>query len=116
MSYKPTVCFDFDGVINSYKSGFLGVSCIPDSPVEGIGDAINELRDSGYFVVVQSTRCSTPEGEKAVKDYLTENGIAVDDVTSVKPPAICYIDDRAICFDGNASTLAQKVRDFRPWH
>ncbi len=115
MSYKPTVCFDFDGVINSHKSGFLGVTCIPDPPVEGISEAINELRDSGYFVVVQSTRCSTPAGEKAVRDYLSENGIVVDDVKSTKPPALCYIDDRAVCFKGDASTLLEQVRNFKPW-
>lgn len=33
-----------------------------------------------------------------------------------KPPAIVYIDDRAICFDGNADTLLEKIKKFKPWN
>ena len=40
MSYKPTVVFDFDGVIHSYKSGWRGPENIPDPVVPGIADAI----------------------------------------------------------------------------
>ena len=47
MDYKPTVVFDFDGVIHSYTSGWKGVAEIPDPPVPGIGEAIAELRQLG---------------------------------------------------------------------
>lgn len=113
--YVPTVVFDFDGVIHRYSSGWQGATVIPDPPVPGIADAIAEIREKGYKVVVVSTRCSTQEGIAAVEDYLDENGIVVDGVQMEKPPAICYVDDRAICFDGDASTLAQKIQNFKPW-
>lgn len=115
MSYKPTVVFDFDGVINSYASGWKGIDIIPDPPVEGIRDAIDEIRCMGYKVVVVSTRCADPEGLAAVMMYLSNYGFIVDGVMAEKPPAICYIDDRAICFDGDASSLPEKVKNFKNW-
>lgn len=65
--------------------------------------------------MVVSTRCSTAEGMGAVRRYLRDNGIEVDSVQMEKPPALCYIDDRAIRFDGHPETLAEKVRNFRTW-
>ena len=113
---KKTVVFDFDGVIHSYTSGWKGESVIPDLPVLGIKEAISEIRKAGYEVVVVSTRCATNEGIKAVNKYLLENGIVVDRVCKEKPPAIVYIDDRAICFNGRADELLKKIEQFRPWY
>lgn len=89
---KKTIVFDFDGVIHSYTSGWQGISVIPDPVVPEIQAAINYLRMEGYEVIV------------------------VDDVVAHKPPAICYIDDRAICFDGDALGLIGKIRAFKPWN
>lgn len=113
---KQTVVFDFDGVIHSYTSGWQGVGVIPDLPVPGIKEAIDNIRAAGYEVVVVSTRCSTREGLKAVRDYLWEHRIKVDAVKMEKPPAIVYIDDRAICFDGHPETLLAKIVNFTPWN
>ena len=115
MSYKPNIVFDFDGVIHSYKSGWKGAENIPDPVVPGIADAIRELREIGYRVVVVSTRCSTPKGMGAVRYYLKKNEIIVDDVLMEKPPALCYIDDRAIRFDGHPEKLVEQVVNFRTW-
>lgn len=111
-----TVVFDFDGVIHSYTSGWKGGSCIPDPPVPGIKEAIDNIRAAGYEVVVVSTRCSTEEGAKAIGEYLSKHDICVDDVRKEKPPAIVYIDDRAICFDGHSETLLSKIEHFVPWN
>ena len=113
--YKPTVVFDFDGVIHSYKSGWQGQETIPDPVVPGIVEVIDELRAAGYRVVVVSTRCADPAGKAAVEDYLTENCIAVDGVMAEKPPALCYVDDRAIRFTGRTETLVQQIMDFHSW-
>lgn len=113
---KQTVVFDFDGVIHSYTSGWKGVGVIPDPPVPGIKEAIDDIRAAGYEVVVVSTRCSSQEGAEAIGKYLSNHDICVDDVRKEKPPAIVYIDDRAICFDGNPATLLGKIQAFKPWN
>ena len=113
---KKTVVFDFDGVIHSYSSGWQGVAVIPDPVVPHIQEAINRLRMDGYEVIVVSTRCAYPNGMGAVRRYLRDNHIVVDDVMATKPPAVCYVDDRAICFDGLPETLVEKIRDFKPWN
>lgn len=112
---KQTVVFDFDGVIHSYASGWKGESVIPDPPVSGIREAISDIRNAGYAVAVVSSRCSSESGLAAILRYLENNDIVVDAVMKEKPPAIVYIDDRAICFDGNASSLLEQVRSFVPW-
>ena len=113
-----TVVFDFDGVIHSYTSGWQGTTTIPDEPVPGIKEALKDFRDAGYEVVVVSTRCKTEDGRDAILDYLEKYGMYpyVDMVLMEKPPAVCYIDDRAICFDGHPETLLGKVKTFRPWN
>lgn len=114
--FVPTVVFDFDGVIHSYSSGWQGAAIIPDPPVPGIREAIAEIRAAGYRVVVVSTRCSEAEGKVAVYKYLDEHSIMVDGVYSHKPPALVYIDDRALCFDGNAAGLLAQIKKFKPWY
>jgi hypothetical protein len=38
------------------------------------------------------------------------------DFPKTKPPAFLTIDDRAICFDGDFSTLLSKIEKFKPWY
>lgn len=113
---KKTVVFDFDGVIHSYTSGWKGEGVIPDPPVPGIKEAIAKIRTAGYEVVVVSTRCATEQGYGAIRAWLVDNEIEVDAVKTEKPPAIVYIDDRAICFDGNSEGLLNKISSFEPWY
>ena len=113
---KKTVVFDFDGVIHSYTSGWKGESVITDPPVPRIKEAISDIRLAGYEVVVVSTRCATKEGHEAVRAWLIDNEIEVDAVKTEKPPAVVYIDDRAICFDGNPDNLLNKIIGFEPWY
>ena len=113
-----TVVFDFDGVIHSYTSGWLGETTIPDPPVPGIREALKEIHGAGYEVVVVSTRCATAKGKGAIEAWLYNNGLReyIDKVCKEKPPAIAYIDDRAICFDGHPETLLRKIQNFQPWY
>jgi len=112
MAEDKTIIFDFDGVIHSYESGWISATDIPDPPVKGIKEVIDELRAEGYRIVVVSTRCYEEGGIEAIRTWLEQHGIEVDDVTGRKPPAIVTVDDRAICFDGNAKSLIPKIKRF----
>ncbi|WP_371375440.1 hypothetical protein [Sporomusa aerivorans] len=109
-----TVVLDFDGVIHSYTSKWQGVDVIPDPPVAGIKEAIQDIRRQ-YKVVVVSTRCFQEGGLEAVKAWLDRHEIAVDDVLAHKPPAIVYVDDRALTFDGDTKSLLHKIKTFKTW-
>ena len=112
-----TIVFDFDGVIHSYKSGWQGYECIPDEPVEGIGKVLKELKEKGYEIVIVSVRCIDFFGKTAINSWLELHGLReyIDDITDTKPPALMYIDDRAICFDGNCKSLVDQIENFKPW-
>lgn len=114
MEFKKTIVFDFDGVIHSYKSGWKGVTNIPDGPVSGIKEVIDDLRQD-FKVVIVSTRCFQDGGIGAIREWLNKYKIEVDDVLGEKPPAIVYIDDRAICFNGKTNGLATQIRGFKNW-
>lgn len=115
---KGTVVFDFDGVIHSYTSGWQGEGVANDPIVPGMAEELKRIYTDGYKVVVVSTRCNSRKGMDCVNDYLLNNGVLkyVDLITAKKPPAICYIDDRAICFDGHPEGLLEKIQNFKPWN
>lgn len=109
------IVFDFDGVIHSYKSKWTADDVIPDPPVEGIKEAIEEIRDAGYRVIILSTRCSCASGRAAIEEWLKKYEIVVDDIVKEKPVAKVYIDDRGLRFDGRPETLLEQINHFSPW-
>lgn len=66
-----------------------------------------------YRIVVHSSRCRSTEGRKAVEDWLIKHQIVVDEVCEHKPPAMLYVDDRAVRFRGDWDLLFQEIRQFR---
>lgn len=115
MKGKPTVVFDFDGVIHCYTSGWQGIDIISDPPVEGIREVITKLRKR-YRLIVVSSRCRERKGMQAIQKWLREHHIEVDGVTYEKEPAIVYVDDRALTFNGDPKNLAAEIQNFKPWH
>ena len=112
-SEKKTIVFDFDGVIHRYSKGWQDGS-IYDIPVDGIKEVIDKLRET-YKIVVVSTRTKTKKGRNEVLAWLDEYNIEIDDIMAEKPPAIIYVDDRGINFDGNCKKLLKNIKKFRPW-
>ncbi|MFA7382969.1 MAG: hypothetical protein WC001_05925 [Desulfurivibrionaceae bacterium] len=112
---NKTICLDFDGVIHSYFSGWKGVTNIPDPPTIGCRESICTLRSKGFKVVVHSTRCQTQGGRSAIKDYLAKHDIEIDEICEHKPPAILYVDDRAIQFTGDWDETLVSMDKFTHW-
>jgi hypothetical protein len=116
-----SVYIDFDGVIHSYTSGWLGADEIPDPPiVDGAGrsaiEFLNEVVEQ-YTVVIFTTRAKSPEGIEAIRQWLANYGFAgAEDceITAVKGPGIIYIDDRAWRFRGIFPSL-HTIRYALPW-
>jgi hypothetical protein len=113
--FKKTLAFDFDGVIHSYTSGWKGYTIIPDPPVEGMKELIGELSKK-YEIIIFSARAKDNLGVLAIVDYLKKHQIYFDGVTHIKPMAVCYIDDRAIKFEGDAERLREDISKFKVWN
>ena len=112
---KKTIVFDFDGVIHRYSRGWQD-GTIYDIPNDNIYDVLSELKRKGYEIVVVSTRCAQPGGITAIENWLDKNhlGEYVDKVCKEKPPALVYVDDRAICYDPDATNLVDQIEHFKP--
>lgn len=109
-----TVAIDFDGVIHSMKSGWLGPNVL-EEPVEGAVEAIKTLQADGWEVIIFSARAGTQEGIDAIVSYLEELGLDSLEVTNEKPVASVYIDDRALTFNGNWNETLSKIPAFKTW-
>lgn len=114
--YIPTVSFDFDGVIHSYRSGWKGAAVIPDPPVEGIKEVIEQLISDGLCVVICSSRAESFEGQAAIAKWLKHYGFPTVQIQARKVPSIVHVDDRTICFDGRANHLYEQIINFKPWY
>ncbi len=114
--FKPTVCLDFDGVIHSYTSGWEGATIISDPPVDGIYEALAAIHDD-YYTIICSSRCSLCGGKEAIKDWLEKYNLDqyIDEIAAIKPAAVVYVDDRGLTFDGNATTLYNKIKNFHSY-
>lgn len=113
---KRTIAIDFDGVVHSYESGWLGV--VPtDPPVDEARDAIAAIRAMGFEVHLFTCRAETHAGRRAIHAWLELHGIQVDKVTAIKPHALLYVDDRAARFNGSWKEIVELAQDVpRPWN
>lgn len=119
--YQKRIVFDFDGVIHQYKTPFIDSGIIPDPPVEGIKELIDQLRNNGFTITICSTRASDINGSMAILKFLEKYNISYDEITTIKPIAECYIDDRAIQFNGTLAgyegeSLYEYIKKFKPWN
>ena len=100
-----TIGIDFDGVLHKSSLGFHD-GTIYDSPIEGSLSAIKQLAKK-YKIVVYTAKArpdrpliNDKTGVELVEEWLEKHGVLqyVEEVTAVKPRAVCYVDDRAIEF------------------
>jgi hypothetical protein len=106
---NSTIAIDFDGVIHKYSKGWLDGS-IYDEPNEGCFEALQELFNLGYELVIYTCRANDPVGAEQMAVWMQEqmkktNTAFNFSYTAYKPVAKCYIDDRAIRFLNWRDTL-----------
>jgi hypothetical protein len=137
---KPVLCIDFDGCINSYKSGWQEPHIIPDEPNPGAIEALLGYMED-FCVCIHTSRVNRLNGDadaaltnmKALAVWLVKWGFPAarictfadyqpeglrDDMLNIvrtKPPAQVTIDDRGWTFDGTWPTIEQ-LKAFRPWN
>lgn len=103
---KKTICVDFDGVLNEYngyEEGNLG------EPLSGSQDFIKELREK-YTVIILTSR-----PKEQVIGWLSSNGFPSMKVTNRKLPAVAYISDRAIRFNGSYIQTIYEAVNLKPY-
>lgn len=94
---QKALCIDFDGVLHSYTSGWVGHEEVADGPMPGAVQACQDLAEAGWRLYVLSSR----QHLEPVAKWLHEGGFPPMTLTRVKPIAVAYIDDRAIRFSGD---------------
>jgi hypothetical protein len=112
-----TIAVDFDGVLHSYTSKWENAHTIPDPPVEGAIEWLQEMAEQ-FNVVILTTRGETELGCGAVRTWLIKHGYEGPnlEVTTVKPPALAYLDDRALRFEGPGTFPTTDEIFARPWN
>lgn len=127
MANKPILCLDFDGVLNSYESGWQGATTLPDPPVPGAMEFLDRAVET-FDVQIFSSRSNESGGIDAMKLWLHLALLkAIGDVDprvnqifaaikwpTEKPPAFVTIDDRAIQFTGVFPTIPE-LKGFHTW-
>lgn len=127
---KPTICLDFDGVVHQYRSPWQAATIIPDDVTDGFFEWA-ERAAPHFTIAIYSSRSKEPGGREAMMLWLhaqrkkwrlgggkseTDNPVAFD-FPAHKPPAVLYIDDRALRFDGDWSALDPvALLAFKPWN
>ena len=103
---RVTICVDFDGVLNNYTHYDENDLFTPRKGAKAFIDTLNKK----YNVVILTSR-NTGKVKKWIKKYKFE----VEDVTNIKIPALCYIDDRAIKFNGSFSQVLAELENYRTY-
>lgn len=109
---SKVIAIDFDGVIHSFENGF-GDGTVYGTLIEGASDAIIEL-STKYDIVIYTAKAKPDRplvngktGIELVSEWLDKHNLLqyIKDITSEKPRAICYIDDKGIRFENWSQTL-----------
>ena len=105
ISRNEVVCIDFDGVLNESEGPYQGGNHC-GKPIRQGMNLLRMIIAHGYQPVILTAR----KGTDSVAEWLGTHGFSGLMVTNHKVPAIAYIDDRAIHFDGSSAlSIFKKV-------
>jgi hypothetical protein len=120
--YSFVVAIDFDKTLAGEASyPFAG------DPIPGAREALEALKSAGAYIIIWSCR-NNPEAMtelsreversgnpmQVMKDWLDKHGIPYDEIdlgVRGKPKADFYVDDKAVPFDGNWSSVVEMIAD-----
>jgi hypothetical protein len=114
------VMIDFDKTIYKYSKGY-GDGTLSDEPFKDAKQVIDWLKNKGFEIVIFTTRASKENSMETggnhnkeiqnIENWLKDNGIYFDRITSDKLAADFYIDDKAITIiDGNWKSVLKAVK------
>ena len=104
---RGTVVVDLDGTICEHRFPDFG------TPVSGAREALQRLKEAGFWIIIHSVRTSseyreseeydpTVHSPEAVSDYLERHQIPFDEIwMHDKALAVAYIDDRGMRLVGD---------------
>jgi hypothetical protein len=124
--HKPILCLDFDGVIHRYSKGWQDGD-IYDPPTEGFFEWLIEAQEH-FTIMILSSRSKDPGGVSAMSTWLAEHAeiwrgknerplMLNVSFPQKKPAAFLSIDDRAMTFEGDWTSLdPEELLKFKPWN
>lgn len=112
LEQQKNIGIDFDGVIHNDNKGFHD-GTIYGEPIEGALEAIKKLSvDFNLIIFTAKAKPDRPlingkNGIELVKEWLIKHGVEkhISEITSEKPRAIAYIDDKGFRFHNWENTL-----------
>lgn len=116
MAHEFVVAIDFDHTIHNPEDRDYGYRM--GKPFPGAREALEQFRSIGARIVIHTCRARPTEvidgklwedGTEHVADWLNYFDIPFDEITSVKPVADAYLDDKAVAFDGDWEQAAMEA-------
>ena len=106
-----TLAIDFDGVLHPYTAGWVGSVPEDEPPCPGAREFLEWCHEQNLTVVVFSSRADHQEGHDGIWDWLVKYQLSplIVEVTDKKPPAVAYIDDRAVPYAGDWDAVRDGV-------
>ena len=123
---QRTIVIDLDNTLANYDGGWEANKNFPGPPRNDVVKGLRALYTQGYIIGIFTTRPNA-----IVKQWLAEyeldhliefvncNPYQPEGASPFKPIAFCYIDDRAIRYNGdNMQEIVDGILngDFEPWN